>query len=52
MPYIEVKWTGKRFQLEFKPDEFENATVQDLKEKCHQITHVDPERIKLLAYGG
>ncbi|KAI7857964.1 hypothetical protein BDC45DRAFT_554542 [Circinella umbellata] len=51
MPYIEVKWTGKQFHIEFKPEEFENATVHDLKQKCHQITHVDPERIKLLAYG-
>ncbi|KAI8149382.1 hypothetical protein BJV82DRAFT_573720 [Fennellomyces sp. T-0311] len=51
MPQVEVKWAGKRFQLEFSQEQLETATVKDLKDKCYESTHVDPARMKLMAYG-
>lgn len=52
MATIEVKWQGRRFNVEFDDSELETATVHDLKDKCQKITNIEPSRMKLLAYGG
>lgn len=52
MATIEVKWQGRRFNVEFDDSELETATVHDLKDKCQKITNIEPARMKLLAYGG
>ncbi|CDH52022.1 predicted protein [Lichtheimia corymbifera JMRC:FSU:9682] len=51
MATIEVKWQGRRFNVEFDDSELETATVHDLKDKCQKITNIEPARMKLLAYG-
>ncbi|KAF7722233.1 hypothetical protein EC973_003514 [Apophysomyces ossiformis] len=48
---VEVKWASRRFPVEFSQDEFQHATVADLKRKCEQVTDIDPSTMKLLAYG-
>ncbi|KAG0169675.1 hypothetical protein DFQ28_003483 [Apophysomyces sp. BC1034] len=51
-PYtVEVRWDSRRFHIEFNQDEFQNATVGDLKRKCQLVTDIDPLHMKLLAYG-
>ncbi|KAI9304110.1 hypothetical protein BJ944DRAFT_91015 [Cunninghamella echinulata] len=48
---IEIKWNGRTFYIELEENDFDTWTVQDLKEKCHRITGLSSENIKLLAYG-
>ncbi|CAO3636111.1 unnamed protein product [Cunninghamella echinulata] len=48
---IEIKWNGRTFYIELEKNDFDTWTVQDLKEKCHCITGLSSENIKLLAYG-
>lgn len=49
---IEVKWNGRTFYIELDENDFDTWSVKDLIEKCHRITGLSPENIKLLAYGG
>ena len=49
---FEIKWGTKKFPVEFAQDEFDAMTVSDFKVKCQQLTEVEPQYMKLLAYGG
>ena len=49
---FEIKWGTKKFPVEFTQDEFDTMTVSDFKVKCQQLTEVEPQYMKLLAYGG
>jgi hypothetical protein len=50
---LEIKWNGKRFPIEFRnAKELEGTSVKDLKSICQRITGVDPENMKINAFGG
>lgn len=50
---IEIKWHGKRFPIEFNSiDDLKRTTVKELKTYCSQMTGIEPDRIKLLVFGG
>ncbi|ORE02047.1 hypothetical protein BCV72DRAFT_339002 [Rhizopus microsporus var. microsporus] len=50
--FIEIKWHGKRFPIEFNSiDDLKRTTVKELKTYCSQMTGIEPDRIKLLVFG-
>ncbi|KAI8066446.1 hypothetical protein BC940DRAFT_302875 [Gongronella butleri] len=48
---ITISWNTRKFQVALTEEEWDTCTVRDLKEKCHRITAIPLEQIKLLAYG-
>ncbi|KAG2214059.1 hypothetical protein INT46_004974 [Mucor plumbeus] len=51
MVSFEIKWGTKRFPIELTQDEFDTIKVSNFKVKCQQLTEVEPQYMKLLAYG-
>lgn len=52
MVTFEIRWGAKRFPIDLNDDEYNTMTVSDLKLKCHELTEIEPQFMKLLAYGG
>ncbi|KAI9257733.1 hypothetical protein EDC94DRAFT_173986 [Helicostylum pulchrum] len=51
MVTFEIRWGAKRFPIDLNDDEYNTMTVSDLKLKCHELTEIEPQFMKLLAYG-
>jgi hypothetical protein len=52
MASFEIKWGTNRYSIDLSQQEYDTATVADLKLKCQSLTKVEPHFQKLLSHGG
>ncbi|KAI8891291.1 hypothetical protein K501DRAFT_281367 [Backusella circina FSU 941] len=51
MATFEIKWGANRYSIDLSQEEYDKATVADLKLKCQSLTKVEPHFQKLLSHG-